>query len=53
MIEVTTVSGKIHKFQGHNWEVRPEGILVIKTGKEDYTSVFAAGQWESLKELGK
>lgn len=53
MIEVTTVSGKVYKFQGYDWEVSMPGTLVIKTGKENYKSVFAAGQWESIRELGK
>lgn len=53
MIEVRTVSGTTYKFQGYNWEVKPEGILIIKAGKENFASVFAAGQWESVREFGK
>lgn len=55
MIEVTTVSGKIHKFDGYNWEVKTDGLLIVKIGPETLPlkTVFASGQWESIKEFGK
>jgi hypothetical protein len=53
MTQVTTVTGRVHNFDGYNWTISTEGTLIVKTGPSDFKSVFAAGQWESVKELGK
>lgn len=53
MTQVTTVSGRVHNFDGYDWTVQESGMLVVKVGAEKYKTVFPCGQWESIKELGK
>lgn len=52
MTEITTVSGKTYKLQGRDWDVRVNGLLVF-THPTGNKMVFAAGQWESVREMDK
>lgn len=53
MTEVTTVSGRVHKFQGYNWVIKESGQLVVKVGEKNLMTIFPPGQWESIRELDK
>lgn len=51
MTVVVTVTGNVDKHDGHDWEVKENGLLVVRSGQ--YKTVYAVGQWVSVREHGK
>lgn len=51
MTIVTTVSGGVDKHNGHDWEVKENGLLVVRSGQ--FKTVYAVGKWVSVREVDK